>query len=56
MSPGDFSGDDRVDVIGIQPCGVMKLYMTDGHGNWLNNGIGRQIGADWNWSAFNAIF
>ena len=56
MSPGDFSGDDRVDVIGIQPGGVMKLYMTDGHGNWLNNGIGRQIGADWNWSAFNAIF
>jgi trypsin len=53
MSPGDWNGDDRVDVIGITPGGVMYLYTTDGHGNW-QTGIGQQIGAGW--QMFNRVF
>ncbi len=54
LSPGDFGGDNKVDLLGITPAGVMKLYSTDGHGNWLNGGTGRQIGSGWN--IFNAVF
>jgi len=54
MSPGDWGGDNKVDLIGIEPGGAMKLYQTDGHGNWLFNGTGRQIDVDWN--VFTAVF
>jgi trypsin len=53
MSPGDFNGDDTVDVIGVTPGGNMYLYTTDGHGNWLT-GIGQPIGAGWQY--LNQIF
>jgi hypothetical protein len=52
MSPGDFNGDNLVDMIGVTPGGQMRLYMTDGRGNWLN-GLGMEIGSGWN--GFNAI-
>ncbi len=54
MSPGDWGGDNKVDLLGIEPGGAMKLYQTDGHGNWLNGGVGRQIGSGWN--GFTAVF
>jgi V8-like Glu-specific endopeptidase len=54
MSPGDFNGDNLVDMIGVQPSGAMRLYTTDGQGNWLGGGVGKEIGSGWN--AFNAIF
>jgi V8-like Glu-specific endopeptidase len=53
MSPGDWNGDNMVDLIGITPAGVMFLYRTNGAGVWLN-GFGQQIGSGWN--GFNAIF
>lgn len=54
MSPGDVNGDNLVDMIGIEPTGGMRLYPTDGRGNWLNSGIGITIGSGWN--MFNAVF
>jgi hypothetical protein len=54
MSPGDFNGDNLVDMIGVTPGGSMRLYKTDGRGNWLGGGTGQEIGSGWN--GFNAIF
>jgi hypothetical protein len=54
FSPGDWNGDDMVDLIGITPAGAMSLYETDAHGNWLNGGRGQAIGSGWN--GFNAVF
>jgi secreted trypsin-like serine protease len=53
MSPGDINGDNLVDMIGITPGGQLKLYESDGAGNWLTPS-GIQIGTGWN--AFNAVF
>jgi hypothetical protein len=54
MSVGDWGGDNHVDLMGIEPGGALKLYQTDGHGVWFNNGIGRQIGSGW--AGFTAVF
>lgn len=54
MSPGDLNGDNQVDMIGATPAGGLYLYPSDGHGNWLNNGLGIMIGSGWN--SLNAIF
>jgi hypothetical protein len=35
LSPGDWNGDNLVDLIGVSATGVMKLYPTDGTGKWL---------------------
>jgi hypothetical protein len=53
MSPGDWNGDDQIDLIGITPTGLMRLYETDGKGNWLNPS-GQQIGTGWN--VYNTVF
>ena len=36
LSPGDWNGDNLIDLIGISTTGDMKLYRTDGLGHWLN--------------------
>jgi hypothetical protein len=36
LSPGDWNGDNLIDLIGISKTGDMKLYRTDGLGHWLN--------------------
>jgi hypothetical protein len=54
MSPGDLSGDNQVDMIGVNAAGGLYLYPSDGHGNWLNGGAGIMIGSGWN--SLNAIF
>jgi hypothetical protein len=54
MSPGDFNGDNLVDLVGVvKSNGNLKLYTTNGKGAWLN-GNGRVI--DGNWDDFNTVF
>jgi len=36
MSPGDWNGDNLIDLIGLTPSGDVRMYKTDGQGNWLN--------------------
>jgi hypothetical protein len=46
MSPGDFNGDNLVDLLGVRSNGNLMLYSTNGKGAWLN-GNGRLLGYDW---------
>ncbi len=45
LSPGDFSGDRRPDVIGRRSDGTLWLYGSDGMGGFV--GDPRLIGSDW---------
>lgn len=46
FSPGDWNGDNMVDLIGVTSGGAMLLYTTDGHGNWID-GSGKLINSGW---------
>ncbi len=46
MSPGDFNGDNLVDLLGVRSNGNLMLYTTNGKGSWLN-GNGRQLAYGW---------
>ena len=43
---GDFSGDGKVDMIGVTPTGLMYLYRGTGTGGWVPGG-GVLIGSSW---------
>lgn len=45
VSPGDFSGDGKPDVLARMPDGAMRLYRGNGAGGFIDNGI--QVGAQW---------
>ena len=53
LSPGDWNGDNLVDLIGITPSGDVRLYTSNGHGGWIN---GRGIVIDTGWAGYNMIF
>ncbi|HEX7537104.1 MAG TPA: SpoIID/LytB domain-containing protein [Dermatophilaceae bacterium] len=50
LSPGDFTGDRKADVIARTSRGLLYLYPGNGSGGWLSP---RLIGQGWN--AFSAI-
>ncbi|HEY3008799.1 MAG TPA: serine protease [Micromonosporaceae bacterium] len=52
ITPGDWNGDNLLDVIGITPTGSMRLYMTNGKGAWIRTNVTINSG----WSALNAVF
>ena len=52
LSPGDFTGDGKPDVLARRPDGGLLLYRGDGAGGWLT-GTGEQIGSGW--QPFTAI-
>ena len=45
LSPGDFTGDARADVIARKPDGTLWLYAGNGKGGWTASG--RKIGHGW---------
>ncbi|MBO4209495.1 trypsin-like serine protease [Micromonospora echinofusca] len=53
LSPGDWSGDNLIDLVGVNESGALRLYTTNGQGAWLD-GKGKQL--DTGWNAFTAVF
>jgi hypothetical protein len=53
MSPGDWNGDNMIDLVGVTPAGAVRLYTTNGRGGWID-GRGKQI--DTGWNIFNTVF
>ena len=53
MSPGDWSGDNMIDLVGVTADGTVRLYTTNGKGAWLD---GRGPVIDTGWNVFNAVF
>lgn len=53
LSPGDFNGDARADIITVNSAGDMHLYTGNGSGGW-RNATGTLIGTGW--SALTKIF
>jgi hypothetical protein len=52
IGPGDWNGDNLLDVIAITPGGSMRLYTTNGKGAFVITN--RTINSGW--SALNAVF
>ena len=46
LSPGDFSGDDKPDLLVRRADGALLLYRGNGAGGWLT-GMGEPIGSGW---------
>jgi hypothetical protein len=45
LSPGDFTGDARTDLLARKPDGTLWLYAGNGRGGWA--AVGKQIGQGW---------
>ncbi|MFD0783295.1 trypsin-like serine protease [Micromonospora azadirachtae] len=46
-TPGDWSGDNAMDLLGVDSAGKLRIYPTDGKGNWLPGGAA-VINSGWN--------
>lgn len=53
LSPGDWSGDNLVDLLGVTTAGDVRLYTSNGRGGWIN---GRGSVIDTGWAGFDMIF
>lgn len=53
MVPGDWSGDNMMDMLGVDGSGRMRLYTTNGYGQWIDSS-GGVIGTGW--GVFNLVF
>ena len=53
LSPGDFNGDDKPDLLVRRADGALLLYRGNGAGGWLT-GMGEPIGSGW--ETFTALF
>ncbi|HSO70177.1 MAG TPA: VCBS repeat-containing protein, partial [Arachnia sp.] len=45
IGPGDFSGDENVDVLARDAAGLLWLYRGDGRGGWISPAL--QVGNGW---------
>ncbi|WP_164990469.1 FG-GAP-like repeat-containing protein [Agromyces albus] len=46
LSPGDFSGDAKPDVLAVTAAGSLRIYTGDGSGSWAEP-LGIVIGSEW---------
>ncbi|NES16574.1 MULTISPECIES: trypsin-like serine protease [Micromonospora] len=53
LTPGDWNGDNMMDLLGVNSSNQMRLYTTDGHGKWID-ASGKVISAGW--GGFNLVF
>jgi V8-like Glu-specific endopeptidase len=53
MVTNNWTGNGLPNLMGRTSTGDLFLYTSDGHGGWLNNGIGIKIGTGWN--GFNTV-
>ncbi|MER7443530.1 trypsin-like serine protease [Micromonospora avicenniae] len=53
LVPGDWSGDNMMDLLGINSSNQMRLYTTNGHGDWID-ASGKVISSGW--GSFNLVF
>ncbi|MFG3703602.1 trypsin-like serine protease [Micromonospora sp. NPDC047670] len=53
MTPGDWSGDNMMDMLGVNSNNQMRLYTTNGKGQWID-ASGKVISSGW--GSFNLIF
>ena len=53
MSPGDFDGDNLVDMLAVRSNGELVLHATNGRGAW-RNAQGRLLG--YAWTTYDAMF
>ncbi|MFF5072424.1 trypsin-like serine protease [Micromonospora olivasterospora] len=53
ITPGDWNGDNMMDMLGVNSTYSMRLYTTDGKGNWID-ASGKVISSGW--SSYNLVF
>ncbi|MCW3816221.1 trypsin-like serine protease [Micromonospora sp. DR5-3] len=53
LTPGDWNGDNMVDMLGVNSVDDMRMYTTDGYGNWID-ARGKTIMGGW--GAYNLVF
>ncbi|MFG3686021.1 trypsin-like serine protease [Micromonospora sp. NPDC047740] len=53
LTPGDWNGDNMVDMLGVDGTNSMRIYTTDGHGKWID-GRGQVIATGW--GSYNLVF
>ncbi|MGW5670944.1 trypsin-like serine protease [Micromonospora sp. NPDC003776] len=51
--PGDWNGDNMMDMLGVNSTYQMRLYTTNGKGSWID-ASGKVISTGWN--AYNLVF
>jgi hypothetical protein len=53
MTPGDWNGDNLMDMLGINSSNQMRLYTTNGKGQWID-ASGKVISSGW--GSYNLVF
>ena len=56
FSPGDWNGDNLIDLVGISSTGAMKLYRTNGTGTWLDAHGTAMTGGWWPSAGFSGLY
>ncbi|MFY1700273.1 trypsin-like serine protease [Micromonospora sp. WMMA1923] len=53
LTPGDWNGDNMMDLLGVNSSGNVRLYTTNGYGQWLD-ASGKQINTGF--QAYSPVF